>query len=124
MESLRGGGLPHIQNVIFTTYNAHRPTRNNSLSLRTKLYSRILTAIPGVSTPGLNSGDLLQVQENYAQVWRKFDPKANILIEPSIRGALQQARRIGDLDGGAMQTLITGSLYLVGGALSFLDPYG
>ena len=42
-------------------------------------------------------------------------------FELSIEGALNLAKKIGDENGG-MQTLITGSLYLIGGALRLLEP--
>ena len=50
-----------------------------------------------------------------------MDPGANISIEPTIEGALNLARRVGDQDNG-MQALVTGSLHLVGSALSLLQP--
>lgn len=50
-----------------------------------------------------------------------MDPKAAIIKEQTIEGALNTARRIGEEKGG-MQTLVTGSLHLVGGALNLLRP--
>lgn len=52
---------------------------------------------------------------------KNIDAKATISLERTIEGALNLARRIGDRDNG-MQTLITGSLHLVGGALCLLEP--
>ncbi|RPB18924.1 hypothetical protein L211DRAFT_795314, partial [Terfezia boudieri ATCC MYA-4762] len=57
----------------------------------------------------------------YCDIWRKIDPEAVIVSEPSIEGALNFARSIGKENGG-METLITGSLHLVGGALNLLRP--
>jgi folylpolyglutamate synthase len=57
----------------------------------------------------------------YSEFWKKFDPQANVLKHSTIEGALMLAKRIGDQEGG-MQTLVTGSLYLVGGALNILCP--
>ena len=55
------------------------------------------------------------------QAWKSVDDHATIHIEPTIEEALHLAKKIGDQNNG-MQTLITGSLYLVGGALLFLEP--
>ena len=41
-------------------------------------------------------------------------------VEPTIEGALDRAREIGNR-GNGMQTLITGSLYLIGGVLRLLE---
>ena len=65
--------------------------------------------------------NLQTIFERYEQTWRNIDAKAEISIEPTIEGALEIAKTIGDR-GNRMQTLITGSLYLVGGALLFLEP--
>ena len=59
----------------------------------------------------------------YIQAWKSVDPLVEITVEPTIEGALNLARKIGDRGHGS-QTLITGSLYLVGGALSILQPNG
>ena len=62
-------------------------------------------------------------EAEYIQAWRNVDSDVEISIEPTIEGALNLARKIGDRGRGS-QTLITGSLYLVGGALSILQPNG
>lgn len=62
-------------------------------------------------------------ESEYTQAWRSVDPLVEITVEPTIEGALNLARSIGDRGEGA-QILITGSLYLVGGALSILQPNG
>jgi folylpolyglutamate synthase len=59
----------------------------------------------------------------YAGVWEKVDRVAEISFEPTIEGALMLAKRIGEQVNG-MQTLVTGSLHLVGNALSLLKPSG
>lgn len=61
-----------------------------------------------------------KIQMDYTEVWRKIDPEAEISIEPTIEGALNLARRIG-LQHDGMQTLVTGSLHLVGAALHLLE---
>ena len=62
-----------------------------------------------------------ETQERYAQVWNDLDHRATLSLERTIEGALHRAREIGDQNDG-MQTLITGSLHLVSGALHLLEP--
>jgi hypothetical protein len=64
----------------------------------------------------------IPLQDVYSAIWKRAQPDTNILFEPTIQGALEVARKIGKEHGG-MQSLITGSLRLVGGALSLLQPY-
>jgi len=61
-----------------------------------------------------------QDQHVYAEIWKKAQPDSIIFFEPTIQGALEMARKIGK-DHGSMQTLVTGSQHLVGGALSLLQ---
>lgn len=63
-----------------------------------------------------------QAQEDYVQTYRSIDPATAISVQPTIEQALREAKEIGDRTGG-METLITGSLYLVGGALRLLEPH-
>ena len=60
-----------------------------------------------------------ELQQRYVETWNAFDPKARVSTERSIEGALDKAREIGRLQF-AVQTLLTGSLHLVSGALSLL----
>ncbi|KAL8856796.1 MAG: hypothetical protein Q9178_006633 [Gyalolechia marmorata] len=60
------------------------------------------------------------LQKKYIEAYRTIDPDARISIVPTIEGALNLAREIGSRDNG-MQTLVTGSLYLLGGALRLLE---
>ncbi len=62
-----------------------------------------------------------EVQERYAKVWKNIDHKAMVSRERTIEGALHRAKEIGDQNDG-MQTLVTGSLHLVSGALYLLEP--
>lgn len=62
----------------------------------------------------------LDVQKDYVDAYKSINPNVDIAIEPTIEGALNLAKDIGDRDNG-MQTLVTGSLYLVGGALRLLE---
>jgi folylpolyglutamate synthase len=89
--SLVGSGIQH---VIFTTYE--RDSQLESLDTNA------------------------QVQRVYAEIWKRAQPETNIQFEPTIRGALATARELGK-DYGSVQTLITGSQHLVGGALSLLQ---
>jgi folylpolyglutamate synthase len=60
-------------------------------------------------------------QDIFSAIWLKFQPDTNIHFEPSIQEALDTARKQVDGKSG-MQALVTGSLHLVGGALSLLKP--
>lgn len=62
-----------------------------------------------------------QAQQDYGQTYHSIDQTTTISIQPTIEQALQEAKEIGVRNGG-METLITGSLYLVGGALRLLEP--
>ena len=60
-----------------------------------------------------------QYQYVYAEIWKRAQPTSTVFFESTIQGALEMARKIGE-DHGCMQTLVTGSQYLVGGALSLI----
>lgn len=75
-----------------------------------------------IEYPGFKNYKMLfptNLQKQYILAWKSMDPRANISIEPTIEDAMDLARRIGDQVNG-MQTLVTGSLHLVGNALSLL----
>ena len=59
-------------------------------------------------------------QSDYGIVWNAINPEVEFSIKPTIEEALELAREIGNR-GRGMQTLVTGSLYLVGGALTILE---
>ncbi|KAG9233215.1 folylpolyglutamate synthase [Amylocarpus encephaloides] len=65
--------------------------------------------------------DLPNLQKVYRETWQKVQPDANVIIEDTIEAALKTARKLGSENEG-MQTLITGSQYLVGPALSLIKP--
>ena len=67
------------------------------------------------------AGSFPALAKLYTDVWSKRHPEAVIFAEEAIEGALNVARKIGEENAG-MQTLVTGSLYLVGGALNLLRP--
>ena len=57
----------------------------------------------------------------YSSLWKEIDPQAKVSTEATIQGSIRLAERISMQQGG-MQCFITGSLHLVGGALSLLRP--
>lgn len=59
----------------------------------------------------------------YSSLWKETHPRAVVSTEPTIQSALRLAERISVQQGG-MQALVTGSLYLVGGALNLLSTRG
>ncbi|SPO03070.1 uncharacterized protein DNG_05751 [Cephalotrichum gorgonifer] len=91
-----------IQYVIFAEYNPHRDF-NAEKDAQVE------------STPPVAPSK----REQFADTWRRVQPDSRILFEPSIKGALDTARNVGRESGG-VQTLITGSLHLVGDALFHL----
>lgn len=65
----------------------------------------------------------LSQQREFAEKWSSLDPSANVTVCASISEALARVRQVADkLEGDdTVQALITGSLHLVGGALSILE---
>lgn len=61
-----------------------------------------------------------EVQQRYICAWREYQTDAQVSIEPTVEGALNLARMADR--GAVMQTLITGSLYIVGSAPRLLEP--
>ncbi|KAK1148183.1 hypothetical protein N8T08_010828 [Aspergillus melleus] len=57
----------------------------------------------------------------YSSLWKAFDPQATVSTDPSIEGAIKQAKTIAAEEDG-VHVLVTGSLHLVGGALNLLRP--
>ncbi|KAH1309454.1 hypothetical protein KXX47_007065, partial [Aspergillus fumigatus] len=57
----------------------------------------------------------------YCSVWKELDPQATVTSAPTIEEAVRLARTMRAHEDG-MQALVTGSLYMVGGALRFLRP--
>jgi folylpolyglutamate synthase len=57
----------------------------------------------------------------YAIRWKQIDPKALLYVKPTIEDALMLARDIA-VEKEGLDVLVTGSLHLVGGALSLLRP--
>jgi folylpolyglutamate synthase len=63
--------------------------------------------------------DGLTVQKAFAAKWSELDEKANVVVMPSIEEAIDYVRALQDKDG--VSGFITGSLHLIGGALSVLE---
>ncbi|KAI1430827.1 tetrahydrofolylpolyglutamate synthase [Xylaria sp. CBS 124048] len=65
----------------------------------------------------------LTAQHRFAEKWATLDPRAKIAVVPTIEEAINHMRDLGSSasEGQTIQVLITGSLHLVGGALSILD---
>ena len=61
----------------------------------------------------------LEIQRRYADVLNDLDPRVQTQVAASMSEAISLARDIGQEHG--MQTLITGSLHLVGAALACLE---
>lgn len=89
-----------IQHVIFTAYEPHQSFEAASVSVPKEL-------------------DQLS-QRRFADVWKRVHTGSEIHFERNIQEAMATARNIGAKHGG-MRALITGSQYLVGGALFHLD---
>ena len=115
--SLAGSGM---QYVIFTTYE-----RDQDFDSGISIYAYIASlAFPRADCGLDRQPKILEMpsQDVCSAIWKRTQPDTNILFEPTIQGALEIARKIGEEHGG-MQSLITGSLHLVGGALGLLQPY-
>lgn len=68
--------------------------------------------------------EAMSVQRIFAEKWRTLDPSAQISLIPTIQEALDHVRSLSkDLkeDDHSVQAFVTGSLHLVGGALSVLE---
>ncbi|KAL2756609.1 hypothetical protein ACRALDRAFT_2026654 [Sodiomyces alcalophilus JCM 7366] len=67
--------------------------------------------------------EAMSVQRIFADKWRTLDPSAVITLIPTIQEALDHVRSLGKnvREGQSVQAFVTGSLHLVGGALSVLE---
>uniref|UniRef100_A0A093XZ96 tetrahydrofolate synthase n=2 Tax=Talaromyces marneffei PM1 TaxID=1077442 RepID=A0A093XZ96_TALMA len=90
--------------VIFTTYDERKDG--------TKRIDKTLK-VPETPFP--------DVRTAYATRWEQLDPKPGLYVEPTIEDALALARDIA-VEKEGLDVLVTGSLHLVGGALSLLRP--
>ena len=83
----------HMQHIILTTYDERRDGRTR-IGIYT--HQRIEHKLIPSADRNLKTRFLLEVQEGYAEAWKKFDPTATISYERTIEGALHLAREIGD----------------------------
>lgn len=60
------------------------------------------------------------MKDSYLKIWHSIFPEIQAVFEPTIEGAINIVRQHGEANGA--QTLITGSLNLMGGALRVLEP--
>ena len=109
-----------MQHVVFSTYDERRDGRTRIGICSCSNIKDRNELIPSADR-NLKNRFSPEVQECYAEVWKSLDPKATVSRERTIEGALHRAREIGDQNEG-MQTLVTGSLHLVSGALNLLEP--
>ncbi|KAK0383937.1 hypothetical protein NLU13_8028 [Sarocladium strictum] len=58
--------------------------------------------------------------EEMTRIWHRYQPESVVVAEPGIESALARIRELVE-KGKNVQTLVTGSLYLVGGALYHLE---
>ncbi|OQE07845.1 hypothetical protein PENVUL_c012G03401 [Penicillium vulpinum] len=93
-----------FDHVIFTTYQE----REDGTTRIDKTLKSPETPFPDLCT-------------QYSILWKDLHPYATISIEPTIEGAIKAAKQL-SVDQGGMQTLVTGSLHMVGGALKLLRP--
>ncbi|KAK5992713.1 Folylpolyglutamate synthase [Cladobotryum mycophilum] len=65
----------------------------------------------------------MTVQRRFAEKWSSMDPKATVVVIPTIEEALNYVRSVGQglREGESVQAYVTGSLHLVGGALGILE---
>ncbi|KAI9736733.1 MAG: hypothetical protein M1834_000937 [Cirrosporium novae-zelandiae] len=128
-SELQSGLFPRTRILIFSNFSERdgvallsciaKSLRENRMQLQHVIFSTYDERQDGITRIDKNLQNRFSsdAQERYANIWKSIDPKAEISLERTIEGALKLAKMIGD-QGNGMQTLITGSLHLVGGALS------
>jgi hypothetical protein len=123
-----------LHTVIFTTYTERLDGKSRFGKFKSQFPSKCQCKISPIILTGFPKTDkTFKIPETpfpdfptiYRHIWKQtIDPEAQVFTEDTIEGALNLARKIGEQNGGGlgMQTLITGSLHLVGGALNLLKP--
>lgn len=110
-----------FQYAIFTTYVRDQIS---DLGNGTHIEPVVSFALPLADSTSDSEPKILempsQAQHAYAEIWKRAHPSSMILFEPTIQGAMGMVKKIGQ-DHGSVQTLVTGSQHLVGGALSLLE---
>lgn len=111
-----------LQRVIITTYDQRLDGINDIGELELGLIDQCFISDACLDrcyrppNPALTAG----MKDIYLKTWHGIFPDTPAIFEPTIEGAINIARQYGEPNG--VQTLITGSLYLVGGALRVLEP--
>lgn len=128
LESLARALVKHDakpDHVIFTTYQEREDgyTRIGKKKKKKKpdiscdyIKLIVLTSDKTLKVPETPFPDLCTI---YSSLWKKMHPDTEISTEPTIQGAIRLAEQISNQKGG-IQAFFTGSLHLVGGALSLL----
>lgn len=123
-NSQSDGSLP-VKILIFSHINELRDTaallENLALALKTEdagirhvIFSTYdETSDKRATNPGKSP-------ELFHRTWKAVQPATQVWDEPTIQGAIDLAKRLGEEKGG-MQTLITGSQHLVGPSLRILQ---
>jgi len=88
--------------------------------LMMKVWRFFLYITPANSLSDIGKEAWLDIQKQFAETWKRLDPKAQVSLQPSVYDALELAKRVGDR-GNGMQTFVTGSTRLVGPALDMLE---
>lgn len=105
-----------IERVILTTY--HVDENDTGARMHTGLaYNRCVILIQRVA-PWPKLPKMLS-QQAFEKIWTKKHSASKVVFEPTIRRALEAARKI-RTETRSMQALVIGSQHLVGGALRVL----
>jgi folylpolyglutamate synthase len=103
--------------IIFTTYY-EKHVDENACKCKLQLHDQYSDSLRIIDEEGIT---VRKAFGEFSRVLKVIQPDAEIAWKETINDALLHARMIGEQHEG-MQTLITGSLHLVGGALNILQP--
>ena len=111
-----------IDHLIISTYEERLDGTKDigGLSCYNNTGYALINRSLGRCTPNTSRDFAEELQQHYIHSWREYQPDAKVSVELTVEGALGLARATDR--GAGMNTLITGSLYLVGGALRLLEP--
>ncbi|KAI1262808.1 tetrahydrofolylpolyglutamate synthase [Xylariaceae sp. FL1019] len=109
LKTWNQGGNDTFEHVVFCTNVTHSKTGYKRDFVNNQYDSEAIKA--------------LTAQRGFAEKWAMLEPNAKITVSPTIEDAVNHVRALeGSLaQGQRIQAFITGSLHLVGGALSILD---
>jgi hypothetical protein len=106
----RDQGKPTFDHVIFCT-NVTRPETGYNRAFVNNQYDS--QEVKSMTT-----------QHRFAAAWSLLDPAADVRVMGTIQEAIDYARQLGDDSkhgDDQVQTFVTGSIHLVGGALGILE---